>query len=113
VFESFRRIYPQNFNGRSANRCFAIENWTAPSKMLGPFLRSRIEKRHEFVGKRIMAGHIRSFSCIAISAGQREVVRMSGAAMFDRANVIDFMRQGRLALRQLTVLAGVLRAFEN
>lgn len=79
--------------------------------MFGPLFPARIEKRRDLIRVGIDAREIRSFSKVALSAGEREIVRKIASAMFARNNMFNLQgNERRIDLPALAILAALARS---
>jgi hypothetical protein len=109
MFHAFEVVDAEHFDGSPPHCGLAYENGTPPEEMLVPDVRAWIEKRHEFSGLQIIAGHVAPFGPVAVSASEARVLHCGEAAVFARADVIQLVRKYRRFLWELAVLALAVR----
>jgi hypothetical protein len=93
----------QDGHGDSPDGSLADEDRSGPGEMPRPFVASGVKKPDHGIRGGIDAGNVRPFVMIASETRQGEIAGSSSSTVFGRNDVIDFVRQGRPGLRQVTV----------
>jgi hypothetical protein len=109
VFNAVWIVDPQNIDCSTSDGGAAAKDRSIPDEVLVPTIASWIKERNQFAGGGIVARYIASFGRIAPRAAKTGVIIGRGPVMFSRANMIDLVRQHRIALKQLAVLTTVAR----
>jgi hypothetical protein len=99
-----RVVNTQHLNRRPPLGRQAPQSGAIPREMVFPAVDSRIEENHQGVSGWIITGGVRPLGAVAVSTSQASVPKRRQAAMLSRPNVIHFVRQNRICLRELTVL---------
>jgi hypothetical protein len=84
-----------------------LESVSVPPKMLRPHMIPRVEEGDQLGRFGNEGRNVRPFVGIALSACPAEVIESRRPAVLKGANVVDFVRQHRRALRHETVFAAI------
>jgi hypothetical protein len=81
--------------------------------MVSPAVGPGIKERDKFVGLRIVTCNVARFETIAVRAGPTSIVQRIDATVLSSSDVIDFVREYRIALRKFTILATIACPIAN
>jgi hypothetical protein len=105
VSDAVPQVDLENVHGHSADRRSTGKLGTLPLKMLGPRLRSRIEKRNGLLRDYIITSDIRALVVVAREASKGKVLRDCRAVMFLGDDVVELVLGVFKLLRHVAVFA--------
>ena len=108
MFDPLWRIDVEDGYRGAGDRRRANQRGTIPVEVLRPYVRSRIKKRCQFTGYRIVARNVWSLGRVALGASETQVFQRGLTTMLLGKDVVDFMRQHGACLRKLAVFAAGL-----
>ena len=92
MFDPGLVIDPQDVDRRSTNGARPFHRRPVPTEMAVPVVDPRVKQAAELAGRRIVAGNVRRFERVAQGTGPRQIGERRRAVMFERFDVIDFVR---------------------